>query len=74
MISAGPKLRLSSFYSDDKSPGTKTNVRALQAAPGHSLPEEYFKSQLEEHFGENEAEEQLETAINWGALRRTLQL
>ncbi|MFL5702185.1 MAG: AAA-associated domain-containing protein [Ktedonobacteraceae bacterium] len=41
-------------------------VRALQAAPGHSLPEEYFKSQLEEHFGENEAEEQLETAINWG--------
>ena len=41
-------------------------VRALQAAPGHSLPEEYFKSHLEEHFGENEAEEQLETAINWG--------
>ena len=41
-------------------------MRALQAAPGHSLPEEYFKSQLEEHFGENEAEEQLETAINWG--------
>src|SRR5258708_485953 len=41
-------------------------VRALQAAPGHSLPEEYFKSQLEEHFGEDEAEKQLETAINWG--------
>jgi NitT/TauT family transport system ATP-binding protein len=41
-------------------------VRALQAAPGHSLPEEYFKSHLEEHFGEIEAEEQLETAINWG--------
>jgi NitT/TauT family transport system ATP-binding protein len=41
-------------------------VHALQTAPGHSLPEEYFKSQLEEHFGENEAKEQLETAINWG--------
>ncbi len=41
-------------------------VRALETAPGHSLPEEYFKSQLEEHFGEDEAEVQLETAINWG--------
>ncbi len=41
-------------------------VHALEAAPGHSLPEEYFKSQLKEHFGEEEAQAQLETAINWG--------
>ncbi len=41
-------------------------VHALQAAPGHSLPEEYFKSQLEKYFGEEEAQLQLETAINWG--------
>jgi NitT/TauT family transport system ATP-binding protein len=41
-------------------------VRLLEAAPGHTLPEEYFLSLLEEHFDEDEAQEQLETAINWG--------
>ncbi|HXX78622.1 MAG TPA: AAA-associated domain-containing protein [Ktedonobacteraceae bacterium] len=41
-------------------------VRALEGAPGHTLPEEYFLSLLEEHFDEDEAQEQLETAINWG--------
>jgi NitT/TauT family transport system ATP-binding protein len=41
-------------------------VQALETAPGHSLPEEYFLSLLEQHFSEEEAQEQLETAINWG--------
>jgi NitT/TauT family transport system ATP-binding protein len=41
-------------------------VRALEGAPGHTLPEEYFLSLLDEHFDEDEAQEQLETAINWG--------
>ena len=38
----------------------------LEGAPGHTLPEEYFLSLLEEHFDEDEAQEQLDTAINWG--------
>ncbi len=41
-------------------------VRSLEAAPGHILPEEYFLSLPEEHFDEDEAQEQLDTTINWG--------
>jgi NitT/TauT family transport system ATP-binding protein len=41
-------------------------VEALQAAPGHVLPEEHVLSILEKHFSPQEAEAQLETAINWG--------
>ena len=41
-------------------------VHTLEGAPGHTLPEEYFLSLLEEHFDEDEAQQQLETAINWG--------
>ena len=41
-------------------------VQALEAAPGHSLPEEYFLSLLEQHLSEEEVQAQLETAINWG--------
>jgi len=41
-------------------------VHALETAPGHILPEEYFLSLLEENFDEDEAQEQLDTAINWG--------
>jgi NitT/TauT family transport system ATP-binding protein len=41
-------------------------VRALEGAPGHILPEEYFLSLLDAYFDEDEAQEQLETAINWG--------
>ncbi len=41
-------------------------VQALEAAPGHILPEEYFLHLLEQHFGEEEAREQLEIAIQWG--------
>jgi NitT/TauT family transport system ATP-binding protein len=41
-------------------------VETLEGAPGHTLPEEYFLSLLDAHFDEEEAQEQLETAINWG--------
>jgi NitT/TauT family transport system ATP-binding protein len=41
-------------------------VQSLEDAPGHTLPEEYFLSLLEKHFSEEEAQAQLETAINWG--------
>jgi NitT/TauT family transport system ATP-binding protein len=41
-------------------------VQALQAAPRHLLPEEHFLQLLETHFGEEEAQAQLETALNWG--------
>ncbi|HLX58642.1 MAG TPA: nitrate/sulfonate/bicarbonate ABC transporter ATP-binding protein [Ktedonobacteraceae bacterium] len=41
-------------------------VEALQAAPRHILPEEHFQQLLETHFSEEEAQAQLQTAINWG--------
>ena len=41
-------------------------VHALETAPGHTLPEEYFLSLMETHFNEEEAQAQLDTAINWG--------
>lgn len=41
-------------------------VHDLETAPGHVLPEEHVLSMLEKHFSREEAEAQLETAINWG--------
>ena len=41
-------------------------IRDLQAEPGHTLPEEHFLAELQEHFSENEAWSQLETVIDWG--------
>jgi NitT/TauT family transport system ATP-binding protein len=41
-------------------------IKELQAAPRHVLPEEHFQQFLETYFSEQEAEEQLQTAINWG--------
>ncbi|HEX6477346.1 MAG TPA: AAA-associated domain-containing protein [Ktedonobacteraceae bacterium] len=41
-------------------------VQSLEDAPGHTLPEEFFLSILEKHFSQEEAQAQLETAINWG--------
>ena len=46
-------------------------VHDLEAAPGHVLPEEHVMSILEEHFGTEEAQAQLETAINWAATRNS---
>jgi NitT/TauT family transport system ATP-binding protein len=41
-------------------------VRTLEAKKDHSAPEELFHDLLDEHFSEEEAKRQLETAINWG--------
>ncbi|HEV2661454.1 MAG TPA: AAA-associated domain-containing protein [Ktedonobacteraceae bacterium] len=38
----------------------------LEKMPSHILPEEHILQILQEHFSEQEAEAQLETAINWG--------
>lgn len=41
-------------------------LKELEAAPRHVLPEEHFLQFLEAYFSEQEAEDQLQTAINWG--------
>jgi len=41
-------------------------IQELQKAPGHVLLEENIFSILQAHFGEEEAQAQLETAVNWG--------
>ena len=41
-------------------------IRTLEAKKDHSAPEELFHDLLDEHFSEEEAKRQLETAINWG--------
>jgi NitT/TauT family transport system ATP-binding protein len=38
----------------------------LKAKADHTLPDEFFLDVLDEHFSEDEAQRQLETAINWG--------
>jgi len=40
--------------------------RSLEAKEGHSLPDTFFEDLLDEHFSEDEAKAQLETAIHWG--------
>ncbi|MDQ2886364.1 MAG: nitrate/sulfonate/bicarbonate ABC transporter ATP-binding protein [Chloroflexota bacterium] len=41
-------------------------VDELEKTPSHILPEEHILQILQDYFGEQEAEAQLETAINWG--------
>ncbi len=41
-------------------------VRSLESKTDRSMPEEFFRDTLEEHFSEQETERQLETAVNWG--------
>ena len=41
-------------------------VRSLESKSDHSMPDEFFRDMLEEHFSEEETNRQLETAINWG--------
>jgi NitT/TauT family transport system ATP-binding protein len=41
-------------------------TRSLEARPDHSLPDGIFEDLLDEHFSEEEAKAQLETAIGWG--------
>jgi NitT/TauT family transport system ATP-binding protein len=40
--------------------------RSLEAKVDHSLPDTFFEDLLDEHFSEEEAKAQLETAIGWG--------
>jgi NitT/TauT family transport system ATP-binding protein len=40
--------------------------RALQAKADRALPDDFFYDILEEHFSEDEAQRQLNTAIHWG--------
>jgi NitT/TauT family transport system ATP-binding protein len=41
-------------------------TRTLETKKDHSAPEELFHDLLDEHFSEEEAKRQLETAISWG--------
>jgi NitT/TauT family transport system ATP-binding protein len=40
--------------------------RALASKADHSMPADFFYDLLDEHFSEEEAERQLETAVTWG--------
>jgi NitT/TauT family transport system ATP-binding protein len=40
--------------------------RALETKSDHSMPFEFFRDILEEHFSDKEVERQLETAVHWG--------
>jgi NitT/TauT family transport system ATP-binding protein len=40
--------------------------QALKAKADRKLPAEFFQDLLDEHFSEDEARRQLETAIQWG--------
>jgi NitT/TauT family transport system ATP-binding protein len=41
-------------------------TRSLEAKADHTLPDTFFEDLLDEHFSEEEAKRQLETAVNWG--------
>src|SRR5271169_6909716 len=41
-------------------------TRALENKSDHTVPEEFFMDMLDEQFSEEEAQRQLETAVNWG--------
>ncbi|MGH9664425.1 MAG: AAA-associated domain-containing protein, partial [Bryobacteraceae bacterium] len=40
--------------------------RSLHAKADRTLPDEFFRDLLDQHFTEEEADRQLDTAINWG--------
>jgi NitT/TauT family transport system ATP-binding protein len=40
--------------------------QSLKAKSDRTLPDEFFRDLLDEHFSEDEARRQLETAIQWG--------
>jgi NitT/TauT family transport system ATP-binding protein len=41
-------------------------TRALASKADHTLPDEFFRDLLDEHFSQEESERQIETAVNWG--------
>lgn len=40
--------------------------RAIESKTDHSMPLEFFRDLLEEHFADDEVERQIDTALNWG--------
>jgi NitT/TauT family transport system ATP-binding protein len=44
----------------------KQITRSLETKADRTLPDEFFLDLLEEHFSEDEAKLQIETATNWG--------
>jgi len=40
--------------------------QALESKSDHSMPLEFFRDVLDEHFSEEEAERQIKTAVGWG--------
>ncbi|HLJ46969.1 MAG TPA: nitrate/sulfonate/bicarbonate ABC transporter ATP-binding protein [Bryobacteraceae bacterium] len=40
--------------------------RALESKSDHTMPLEFFRDLLQEHFPDDEVERQIETALNWG--------
>ena len=41
-------------------------TRALASKADHTLPDEFFRDLLDEHFSEEESVRQIETAVHWG--------
>ena len=41
-------------------------LQVLETTPGHTMPEEYVMSLLEDHVDEQHAVEQLDTLVDWG--------
>jgi len=39
---------------------------ALEAKKDHTMPAEFFRDVLDEHFSDTEVDRQLDTAVNWG--------
>jgi NitT/TauT family transport system ATP-binding protein len=50
----------------DRIPLIRQIVRSLESKSDHSMPDEFFRDMLEEHFSQEETGRQLETAVNWG--------
>jgi len=49
-----------------KVPLLKQMYKALASKSDRTMPLEFFHDLLDEHFSENEARQQIETALNWG--------
>jgi NitT/TauT family transport system ATP-binding protein len=49
-----------------RAPLIRQIFKSLEQKSDHTLPEEFFRDMLEEHFSEQETDRQLETAVNWG--------
>ena len=50
----------------EKVPLLRQMEQALRAKADRALPDEFFRDLLDEHFSDDEARRQLETAIQWG--------